>query len=153
MDRISKEARSRIMASIRARNTTPELAVRRLLHSLGLRYRLHERRLPGSPDVVFKSRKVAVFVHGCFWHSHPGCKHNRLTSTQSEYWKAKLTRNVERDARKERELARLGWRVLVIWECEAKRPELILTKLSGFLGPSYRQPSRFSKGTHPQHAL
>lgn len=139
MDRVSKETRSRIMASIRGRDTTPERAVRRFLHSLGLRYRLHDRRLPGSPDLVFKSKKVAIFVHGCFWHSHDGCKHNRLATTQSEFWRAKLTRNIERDARKERELAKLGWRVFIIWECETNHPKLMSAKLSDFLGPSYPQ--------------
>lgn len=118
-DTITKEARSRNMARIRARDTKPELAVRRYLHGCGLRYRLHARDLPGKPDVVFRSRKVAVFVHGCFWHGCPACIDGRRSVRSNEsYWSAKIAGNVERDRRNQDRLQSSGWQVLTIWECE-----------------------------------
>lgn len=108
--------RSRIMASVRSKNTAPELCVRRAIHRAGFRYRIHHSELPGSPDLVFKSRKIAVFVNGCFWHWH-GCKRSRMPRSNSEYWTAKIERNITRDSRVESELIALGWRVVTIWEC------------------------------------
>jgi DNA mismatch endonuclease (patch repair protein) len=112
--------RHRIMASIRKRDTRPEIAVRRALHAQGLRFRLHRNDLPGTPDVVLPGRRLVVFIHGCFWHQHPGCKWSRMPSGNLSYWGPKLARNVERDLRSRQELEALGWRVLVIWECEAR---------------------------------
>lgn len=110
--------RHRIMASIRKRDTRPEIAIRRALHARGLRFRLHGKDLPGTPDLVLPGRRLAVLVHGCFWHQHPGCKLARKPSANTDYWSPKLARNVERDAKAQEALMRLGWRVLVVWECE-----------------------------------
>lgn len=108
------------MARVRARDTKPEMRVRRAFHAAGLRYRLHIRALPGTPDLVFTSRRVVVFVHGCFWHRHPGCKNARLPKSRLDFWAPKLTSNAERDRRQQRMLRRLGWHVMVIWECQTK---------------------------------
>jgi len=106
------------MALVRHIDTKPELRVRRFLHAAGLRYRLHDKRLPGGPDIVFPSRRVVVFVHGCFWHQHPGCAAARMPKSRLEFWEPKLAGNAARDARIEVELRAMGWGVIVIWECE-----------------------------------
>lgn len=115
-------ARSAQMALVRGRDTKPEMRVRKALHAAGLRYRLHDRCLPGAPDLVFPSRRLALFVHGCFWHQHPGCAAARMPKSRLDFWKPKLTGNVERDTRKRAELEALGWTVKVIWECETRSP-------------------------------
>ena len=112
--------RSEVMSRVRSKDTTPEIAVRRALHAAGLRFRLHRRDLPGRPDIVLPGRRTVVFVHGCFWHSHAGCKRARTPATRLDYWLPKLRRNVERDQASEAALKAAGWRVLVIWECEAR---------------------------------
>ena len=122
---MSKEARSRLMASIRGKDTRPELLVRRYLHAAGLRFRLHDRRLPGRPDLVFPRFRVAVFVHGCFWHRHHNCKHATQPSTNVEFWNAKFAYNVSKDDRHAAALRSLGWSPLVIWECEASDPDAL----------------------------
>ena len=111
------------MARVRSRHTSPELSLRRALHAAGLRYRLHGR-LPGSPDIVLSKARLAIFVHGCFWHSHPACKRARTPSTRQDYWIPKLARNVERDRSSIAALEGLGWRVIVVWECETKGDRL-----------------------------
>lgn len=113
-------ARSAQMALIRSKDTKPEMRVRKALHASGLRYRLHVKQLPGRPDLVFLSRKVAVFVNGCFFHQHPGCVHARMPKSRLDFWKPKLEANVVRDHRKWQELRSAGWKVIVIWECETK---------------------------------
>ena len=113
-------ARSAQMALVRSRDTKPEMRVRRALHAAGLRYRLHDRRLPGSPDLVFPSRRVALFVHGCFWHRHMGCSAARLPKSRLEFWESKLSGNVSRDKRQHVALEAAGWTVLVVWECETR---------------------------------
>jgi DNA mismatch endonuclease (patch repair protein) len=120
MDRITPEARSRLMARIGGRNTDPERVVRRALRTAGFGYRLHRRDLPGTPDVAMIGRRVAVFVHGCYWHRHEGCRNATLPKSNVAFWEAKLARNVERDRRKADELRRLGWRVLTVWECATR---------------------------------
>lgn len=115
-------ARSAQMALVRSRDTKPELRVRKALHAAGLRYRLHDRRLPGVPDLVFPGRRIALFVHGCFWHRHPGCAAARLPKSRREFWEPKLAGNVERDKRTQAALVALGWMVMVIWECETRDP-------------------------------
>lgn len=115
-------ARSAHMALIRGRDTKPEMRVRKVLHAAGLRYRLYDRGLPGSPDLVFPSRRIVLFVHGCFWHRHPGCPNARLPKSRQEFWGTKLSANVERDARNRAALEAAGWSVLVIWECETRDP-------------------------------
>lgn len=137
VDVFTKEDRSKIMARVRAKDTAPELKVRRLLHALGYRYVLHDKSLPGRPDVVFTRRRMVIFIHGCFWHQHPGCKAAACPASNVEYWRQKLTRNVARDVSNREALAAAGWRVLVIWECEihGKGNENVLSRnLIRFLG-------------------
>ena len=117
-DRISRERRSWNMGRIRGRDTAPEIAVRSILHRQGLRFRIHDRRLPGRPDVVLSRWRTAVFVHGCFWHRHAACRFAYTPKTRLEFWTAKFGSNTQRDKRNQRELADAGWRVVVIWECE-----------------------------------
>lgn len=109
-----------MMAAIGGKNTKPEMRVRRYLHRQGLRFRLHDRGLPGRPDLVFPRYRTAVFVHGCFWHQHPGCRFAYKPASNQEFWHAKLARNVARDAEKQEQLIQAGWRVLTIWECETQ---------------------------------
>ena len=120
MDTVDKKTRSRIMASVGQRDTGPEMRLRRILHRRGLRYRLHDRSLPGSPDLVFPRFRAVVFVHGCFWHVHDGCKFATRPSSRKEFWKEKFTANRKRDRRNYEALAASGWRVLVVWECAIK---------------------------------
>lgn len=122
-DIMSTAARSRLMASIRGKDTRPEMIVRRYLHAVGLRYRLHDRRLPGRPDLVLKRHKVAIFVNGCFWHRHCGCVLATEPSSNVAFWAAKFEANVSRDARSQAALAKLNWTSLIIWECETKNSE------------------------------
>lgn len=117
------------MSRVRGKGTLPEMTVRRLAHALGMRFRLHRADLPGRPDLVFPRYRAVVFVHGCFWHRHEGCRKSMSPKTRVEYWEAKFRSNVERDARSATELARMGWRVLTIWECETKDSELLRRKL------------------------
>lgn len=117
VDVVPREVRSRMMASIRARDTKPEMLVRRHLHGSGFRYRLSPRDLPGKPDLVLPRHNVVVLVHGCFWHGHPGCRFARLPATRTEFWTAKLSANRNRDAAAEGKLRDLGWRVAIVWEC------------------------------------
>jgi DNA mismatch endonuclease (patch repair protein) len=125
------------MSRIRAKDTKPELVVRRVAHRLGYRFRLHRQDLPGKPDIVFAGRKSIVLVHGCFWHSHPDpkCRDSALPKSRTHYWQPKLERNKARDAINERALEAMGWRVMVIWECETKDQEEIARRLQEFLGP------------------
>lgn len=120
------KARSAQMALIKARDTKPELKVRRAIHAAGLRYRLHAKDLPGRPDLVFRSRRIAVFVHGCFWHQHPdpSCKLARMPKSKLEFWRPKLEGNRQRDLRTRGELEARGWSVLEVWECQTSADEL-----------------------------
>jgi DNA mismatch endonuclease (patch repair protein) len=140
-DRLSVEARSRLMSKVGGKNTAPELAVRKAAHAAGMRFRLHRRDLPGTPDIVFPRYHVAVFVHGCFWHGH-GCTKGRLPKSRKEYWEPKIAANRERDAIKRTALEAVGWRVLTVWECELGRPEEIVARLEDFFHgkESDRQP-------------
>jgi len=133
--------RSRLMSRVKGRNTTPELAVRRLLWSMGYRFRLHRKDLPGTPDIAFMGRRKAVFVHGCFWHRHGGCRKSSTPKTRIAFWEAKFKDNVERDHRKFRELEGMGWQHLVVWECEVGDQDRLKDKLSNFLAPSAATPS------------
>ncbi len=121
-DRVTPQVRSRNMAAIKSKNMKPERVVRSAAHKLGLRFRLHRKDLPGKPDLVFPKWKVAVFVHGCFWHQHAdeNCKLSRMPKSNLDYWRPKLQRNVTRDAKNTETLQALGWRVITIWECETK---------------------------------
>lgn len=118
MDTLSPWERSERMALVRGKNTRPELAVRKLVFSLGYRYRLHARDLPGNPDMVFRNRRKVIFIHGCFWHRHAACALARLPKSRLDFWVPKLEGNKQRDKRNKRVLARDGWKVLTIWECQ-----------------------------------
>ena len=126
-------ARRANMASVRSKDTKPELVVRRLLHSLGYRYRLHRRDLPGTPDICFPARKKAIFVHGCFWHRHEGCIRTTMPKTRTSFWEEKFDRNVVRDRANLTNLGGLGWKVMVVWECETTDVETLAFRLVGFL--------------------
>ncbi|MCE1003804.1 very short patch repair endonuclease [Pseudomonas sp. NMI1173_11] len=117
------------MRAVKRAHTKPEIIVRQALHALGLRFRLHRRDLPGSPDIVLPRLRTVVFVHGCFWHRHPACRFATTPKSRQEYWLPKFEANVERDARKEAQLRELGWRVVVIWECETKSLEALEARL------------------------
>lgn len=134
-DHVTSEQRSLIMSRIRSSDTKAEVVLRKALHAAGFRYRLNRRGLPGTPDLVFPGRGAILFVHGCFWHRHLGCRRATTPSTNVEFWSAKFTRNVERDARKTAELRALGWRVGVVWECEVLHGPLerLLERVSTFL--------------------
>lgn len=117
------------MSRVRGKDTGPEKMVRRIAHGLGLRFRLHRKELPGKPDLVFPKYRFVTFVHGCFWHRHPGCKRASFPSTRQEFWAQKFTATVARDAEQALELEKRGWRVGVIWECELKGPERVAERL------------------------
>jgi DNA mismatch endonuclease, patch repair protein len=132
-DTISKEMRSANMSAVRSRNTQPEIRVRKIAHRLGYRFRLHTRKLPGKPDIVFPSRKKVIFVHGCFWHQHKGCSRASIPTSNSEFWRTKLARNMVRDAEQIVTIRKSGWRVLVVWECETKNERRLAARLRRFL--------------------
>lgn len=136
VDTLSPKARSALMSRVRGRDTKPEMAVRRMLHRLGYRYRLHRRDLPAKPDLVFVGRKKIVLVHGCFWHGHadPRCKLARTPKSRVEFWTGKVAYNRARDARNTAALEALGWRVAVVWECELKDMAAVRRRLVKFLG-------------------
>lgn len=122
------------MARVKSRDSRPELAVRRAAHALGCRFRLHRRDLPGTPDLVFPRLKKAIFVHGCFWHRHPGCSRTTSPKTRAAYWEEKFRANIARDAARLTELRELGWEVLVVWECETFNRAALSERLRSFLG-------------------
>ena len=128
--------RSLLMARIGPKDTKPELAVRRLLHRLGYRYRLHRRDLPGTPDICFPSRRKAIFVHGCFWHRHLNCRRATTPKTRVSFWNEKFEQNVDRDQRKIEALRGLGWHVMVVWECETEKITGLMRRLTDFLSDS-----------------
>ena len=128
------EVRSYNMSQIKGKNTKPGMVVRKFLHANSFRYSLHKKDLPGKPDIVFRKQMKAVFINGCFWHRHPGCKRATIPSTRKAFWKKKLTQNRERDLSNIQELQRLNWDVLTVWECELNEIEKVLIKLKSFLG-------------------
>ncbi|WP_105438965.1 very short patch repair endonuclease [Neorhizobium sp. T25_13] len=125
------DQRRQLMAKVKGTDTKPEMLVRRAAHGLGFRYRLHDRRLPGTPDLVFPRLKTVIFVHGCFWHRHTGCSKTTTPKTRTDYWQKKFADNVQRDCVSQAKLKALGWEVLIIWECHTKDREL--TKQVGML--------------------
>ena len=134
-DPLTARQRSELMGRIRSKDTKPEMIVRRLVHGMGYRYRLHVKELPGCPDLVFRPRRKVIFIHGCFWHRHTGCAANRLPTTRREFWRHKLDGNVRRDRQNEETLEEMGWRVMVVWECEMKDLDHLANEVKGFLGP------------------
>ncbi|MCC6345678.1 MAG: DNA mismatch endonuclease Vsr [Nitrospirales bacterium] len=135
-DKVSASKRRQIMSSIRGKNTEPELSVRRLVHAMGYRYRLHSKMLPGRPDMVFTRRKKVIFVHGCFWHMHPKCPKGRPPKSNLDYWLPKLKENRRRDLRNQKELRRRGWQALIVWQCELKNIGKLADKIALFLESS-----------------
>lgn len=133
MDVVTAEVRSRMMAGIRGKNTNPEKVVRSIIHRMGLRFRLHQKDLPGSPDLVLRRHNTVVFVHGCFWHLH-GCRWSSMPKTRTEFWRAKLNGNRERDKVNRAALRKAGWRVIEIWECELRDRERLTAKLAKQFG-------------------
>lgn len=134
-DTLTPAQRSERMARIRGKDTGPELTVRRLVHGAGYRYRLHDKRLPGRPDLVFPARRKAIFVHGCFWHRHPdpACKLARLPKSRPDFWTPKLEGNQARDRRAQEDLRGRGWSFLVVWECEIRHKEQLINNIKAFL--------------------
>jgi len=133
MDRISKEHRSWNMSRIRSRNTKPERMVRSLLHRMGYRFTLHRKDLPGKPDIVLPKYKAVIFVHGCFWHRHEGCKYAYFPKTKQKFWATKFKSNVERDRNVMKQLKEKDWQILIIWECELSDTESIIKTLEAYL--------------------
>jgi DNA mismatch endonuclease (patch repair protein) len=133
-DTLTRTERSAQMSLVRGKNTKPELAVRKIVYRLGYRYRLHGRALPGRPDITLARRKKVIFVHGCFWHRHPGCRNNRLPKSRLSFWFPKLESNRKRDLSNQARLRKLGLRYLVVWECEIRKLERLVARIERFLG-------------------
>lgn len=133
MDHVSRERRSHIMRLVKTADTKPEIAVRRILHRLGFRFRLHCGTLPGRPDVVLPKWLTIVLIHGCFWHRHAGCPKATTPKTKRRYWIKKFDTNVKRDRRVHAQLEELGWRVCVVWQCELSSPEKLAARLDAFI--------------------
>jgi DNA mismatch endonuclease (patch repair protein) len=136
-DWLTTEQRRRVMQAIKGKDTGPELTVRRIVHRLGYRYRLHKKGLPGRPDLVLAPRKKVIFVHGCFWHAHD-CGHGRMPESRQEYWVPKLIGNKERDQANVAKLEEMGWKVLTVWECEIKNTAELVDRLTAFLSAEPR---------------
>lgn len=132
-DVFTKNRRSWIMSRVKGRDTKPEILVRSVVHRMGYRFRVHRLDLPGKPDIVLPRHSKVIFVHGCFWHGHNKCKRAKRPTTNKKFWTKKLDRNVERDKRFRRKLGSMGWKVLVVWECETRKPEKLLRILERFL--------------------
>lgn len=146
VDNRSPESRSALMARIGGKNTAPELLVRQLLHSMGYRFRLHRRDLPGTPDIVLPSRKKAIFVNGCFWHAH-GCRIGKPPKSRTEFWLPKLERNRMKDSRNRRDLRAMGWDVLTVWQCQTLSQKRLANRLCSFLGTPRKIPIDNRTGT------
>ncbi|EBA5557899.1 DNA mismatch endonuclease Vsr [Salmonella enterica] len=133
MDTVTPAKRSYVMSRVKGRDTSPERIVRRLVYHAGFRYRLYDPRLPGKPDLVFWGKRKVIFVHGCFWHGHEGCRRNRMPKSNQEYWFAKLEKNKVRDSLHLSKLREMGWQALVVWECELKEADILLERLKTYL--------------------
>lgn len=129
MDIVDSATRSRMMAAIRGKNTGPEIVVRRYLHALGYRFRIHRKDLPGKPDIVMPKLRTCIFVHGCFWHRHPDCRYAYTPKSRLDFWLPKFAKNVERDLAAQSALRELGWNLVIIWECETKKIDLLRQKI------------------------
>ena len=143
-DIVDTQRRSKLMAGIPGRDTAPEIAVRRIAHRMGLRFRVHRKDLPGRPDLVFPKHRLAVFVHGCFWHRHKGCRFASNPKSRIAFWKEKFVANVDRDARQQAALKELGWNVLVIWECETKNEPAVERRLADSTKPGWIANQHYS---------
>lgn len=149
MDRLTSAQRSKLMRRVKGKNTRPEKAVRSVLHRLGFRFRLHRKDLPGRPDIVLPKYRAVVFVHGCYWHRHGGCRRTTTPSARRAFWEEKFSANVERDRRNREALIGAGWRVLVVWECETVGPSE-LAKLTARLRTELTAGRSCSEEPHPQ---
>jgi len=145
MDRLTRDRRSWNMSRIRGRNTKPELVVRSVLHCLGFRFRLHGKGLPGRPDVVLSRHRAVVFVHGCFWHRHHGCRFTYKPKSNVGFWTEKFEQTVGRDSRNRAELGRLGWRIVVVWECQTVDRSALTKRLAAALNAVEWVPTRSGK--------
>jgi DNA mismatch endonuclease (patch repair protein) len=134
MDRLDKARRSWNMSRIKGRNTAPEVQVRSILHRAGFRFRLHRKSLPGKPDIVLPKRDAVIFVHGCFWHRHQACRNCTTPKTNADFWQTKFDGNVARDQQNAKTLRKMGWKVVVVWECELASPDKLLRRLLRLLG-------------------
>jgi len=134
MDKLDKESRSRLMAKVKSKNTGLEKAVRSLLHSLGFRFRLHRRDLPGTPDIVLPKHKTVIFVHGCFWHAHEGCRKATVPSSNTDFWRDKLAANKARDQANIAKLQEMEWQVVVVWECQIIDMDALASRLADIAG-------------------
>lgn len=134
------------MSRVRGKNTSPEMRVRKTAHALGFRFRLHRKDLPGKPDLVFPKHRIAVFVHGCFWHRHPDCKKAGMPKSKKKFWKAKFDRNVLRDRENVAALERMGWTVKVLWECETKDAERLPELVAAVLGAKKKHKASARRG-------
>lgn len=132
-DKITPEQRSHTMRAVKSKNTKPEIIVRRLLHQMGYRFRLHRKDLPGKPDIVLPRHRKVIFVHGCFWHGHPGCRRAARPTSNTDYWHSKIDGNIARDQRHLQELVSLGWEALIVWECATKHETDLTGSLKNFL--------------------
>lgn len=146
MDTRTSAQRSYIMRSVRRRDTGPEMLVRKICHAMGLRYRLHQKALPGTPDLVFPRHRTIIFVNGCFWHGHH-CRKGRLPKTRRNFWVPKIQHNRKRDAKVVKRLRARGWRVLTIWECETKNLERVRVRLANFF-----RKDRHNQGSSKNHS-
>tara|TARA_B100000678_G_C18225346_1_gene508621 strand:+ start:1608 stop:2048 length:441 start_codon:yes stop_codon:yes gene_type:complete len=133
VDTLTKEERSERMSRVRGKDTKPELKLRRLVHGMGFRYRLHDKSLPGKPDMVLSTRRVVIFMHGCFWHRHEGCVLARMPKSRVSFWREKFEETRQRDRRNQLKLKDLGWRVLIVWECQLALPERTARRVRDFL--------------------
>lgn len=132
-DVFSSEKRSWLMSRVKGRNTAPEILIRSILHRMGFRFRIHRRDLPGNPDIVLPLHSKVIFVHGCFWHGHKRCPRSKRPTTRKGFWNRKLDQNIERDKHSQLELQRMGWKVLVVWECQTRKLEKLFSKLQKFM--------------------
>jgi len=132
-DVFTPEKRSQIMARISGKNTKPEIAVRKLVHSLGFRFRIHDSKLPGKPDIVLSRHRKIIFVNGCFWHGHSGCSRSKIPHTNPIFWKDKISKNIIRDERIRRKLRREGWRTMTVWQCEMGDTEKLTQRIARYL--------------------
>lgn len=133
MDFVTKDKRSKIMASIRGKDTKPEIIVRRALHEMGYRFRIHKKELPGKPDICLPKYRLVIFVHGCFWHHHTKCKDGRIPESNTTFWQGKIERNMSRDKENQSALKKIGWKTAVIWECDAKNPGKLQKRIESLL--------------------
>ena len=132
-DTVDKKTRSRIMSSVQGKNTQPEKVVRSLLHRMGYRFSLHNKHLPGKPDICLRKYKTVIFVHGCFWHRHKGCRYATTPSSNVSFWNEKFERNVSRDAQNRKDLKKLGWQIIIVWGCSIKSIEKLSKRFDQLL--------------------